>query len=475
MFAEIIKGIKSALTIIKRLQQASRLFRIILCAIQTYEYAIRLRMALTLFKKIFGEASSELKDLLESMLGVSTIDEAIAKLDNTIDQVQEYVNKGKEIQARLDMVPSNLNGSHKPPYASTVFLEVIYAYDNVLGYGNLILIFNPVGFGMKPKDPQIIKYVSEKEMSAFIGSRSWGEYWRTNFLLKRPAHFNAESIDLLTGERHPSPRAETLTNFVENVADVDGNYTDVISDVFKEQIEDAFKKQEDVSRRVIRGIENNSLSRGFEEKGLRITDLLGQKVKAIPKNIELAAKELPLVREAAQYTAVWKKYSTKLRNSRTFFSSAVVGGKLEAEALAIGQSLGGGLLTEATMLKAYPEATMYTLKQLGLTASVASGDVALGMKAYQEKVVLDIFNETGTGSDIYSSLKAWEDMETGEIMWTQMNGEELTAEMLKEIKDLDKARKLEKVKEQIRQWTRGFSGALKQMLKPPDCILTVFT
>lgn len=414
---------------------------------------------LDLYRKLFNLGKDAIKDelgsILEEALGVSTFSGANKILDNTIMQAQEYINKGRELQVRMDMVPSNLNGTHKPPYHSTVFLEVAYEFNNILGTGNLILIFNPEGFGWKPKDPQIIRYVSEKEASAFFGSKSWGNYWRENFLLKRPKHFNQESVNVLTGETYHSPRAQDLTTYLEDVSEVGEDYSDTISSVFQKQINDAIAKQQDISKRVVSGIENSNLTRPFEDEGLRITDMLGQKIEKIPTELIQIATQTPFVKELGKFTSAWKKYSTKLRNAHSLFNSAVFESELNAKAIAISDSLGGGLLSERAFVEAFPKEVVKLTNELGVTAAVAAGrttDIsAVDMFNYTPEWFENGYDMVSLGEDIGLEVK-----ETGEF---------LTGDAVKEImKKLAQSQKWMKFKD-------VFIKGIKKSLKPPTCLI----
>lgn len=310
---------------IRIIKIVKKAFDLIKCGIQIWTWIQSLKLFLRFFRNI---GANEGLDAIASLIGASSFASLNKLLNDTEkDVVLPAMEKHTELSSRIGETPSNLNGMHKPNYHSTVILEATYAYDSIKGIGSLILIFNPEGFGWKPRSPQIVTNVSEKEMAMFISSKSWGNFWRENFMVKRTVAHQYETTDWMTGENFDTPPSMDLDEWIENQAMLDPEDSELANETMNNQINLAIDRNQDVVEKFIHGFENGTLGRPFEENGLRVTDAIGNRMKNIPKHLQGVISQNPFLKEIAPYSNSFKKFANKWRqlkgvvNSSNFLSS----------------------------------------------------------------------------------------------------------------------------------------------------------
>lgn len=319
--------------------RASRTIKEANCLLQWYAW-------LTVWKTIIDKLESGNFDLdaFVLALGVKAILGSNPKklVDDSLLTIEEDMAKVREFERRLNAPPSGWDGVHKPPYHSIAIHEVVYQFSNITGYGSMIIIFNPEGFGFKPRPPQIIKYVSEDEIAEFLSSKSWGEYWRTHYLLrtKRRKRRTVRTADIITGEENIIPEAEDLDDYIERVLKLPEYADDIIADEFQDLINYAFDKNEDLSTQFIKALEKGSIGRGVEERGLRVTNALNEYGRAIPKNLQSVITKNPILKDIGSFLPGYKKAQTRMRELRGAYNSAGRWGSLNAEAIAFSQNFG---------------------------------------------------------------------------------------------------------------------------------------
>lgn len=350
---ETLIFIRRIIKTVSNITRSSKFIKGVACTVQWYAYLSLLKLAIEKLSSI-GMPLLAIAEMLgiSDMFGKTTDLKNI--IQNSLQAAKESLASSSELDARLKMAPSALNGVHKPPYHSIAIHEVVYEFSNVAGTGSMIIVFNPEGFGMKPKVPQIIKYVDEAEFAEFIASKSWGNYWRINYLLggrrkrRNVKTREAKGTNLLTGEDYPVPEAEALDDYIERVLALPNGSDEIIAGEFKEQILYALDKQADLTEQFAKAIEKGSLGRGVEENGLRITNVLNEGLRAVPGNLKGIITKNPIIKDVAKLLPSVKSQIGRLRNLRNGLFSASHLNSLSAEAAAAMGSIGG---TQAALLE----------------------------------------------------------------------------------------------------------------------------
>lgn len=480
---EFITGIfEPVLNILNKFKWIRR----IMCALETYAWLQQLKFVLNLIKNL----GFSIDDILEmagidiSGFGATTGKGLMSAIRDTQGSLQKELNNAQEIQRRLQMSPSSLAGTHKPNYDSTVFIEVNYSFDNLTGTGMAILFFNPIGFGGKIKSPEIIRYIGEQEFGKFISSKSWGNYWRLNFLKNRPKHFNTYEKDVITGESFPSPKSESLENYVERVMEFPDDKKDLISGVFQDEISEALGRHEDISKRFVESMEKGTWGREFTSHGFRATDIAGRKIRNVPKNLENIVGTNPVFKEIIGLTAAGKKAIQKIRTIRQAFSSVLFKKNLSAEAEALSGAY-GAIAESLAFVDMLPKGAIQEFEAGGtklLKKYISSardagviGSTADDFLSYMTNNVQSIMNTASLHLSISNeiardNIKGFDDMSTIEKMFRKRQWEEATGNNINKMAS-------EKMKGLIeRDATSGFlKGAFKGMLTPPKCLATIWT
>lgn len=488
----------------KIFQIAKTIFEAITCAIQIFTWISTLRMFLNIFHAMGGKKAQE---ALANTLGFASATSLTKLLDDTEKNIVQPVReKHAELGQRLGQTPSNLNGMHKPNYHSTVILEATYAYDSLRGTGSLILIFNPEGFGFKPRSPQIISNVSEKEMAALLSSPSWGNFWRTNFMTKRKIAHQYENTDWMTGEKYELSPAMDLDEWIENQAMLDPEDSGLANKTINEQINLAIDRDQDVVNKFIHGFENGTLGRPFEDNGLRVTDAFGNRMRNIPKHLSGIISNNPFIKEIAPFSNAFKKYASKwgqlkgVVNSSDFLSSfdsmdwvqlssldfeqeAVVGmvsklGELDEFLTRAGLSTVFGATSKRTrqQLKAYrPAKRNYVITKNDLNYYKSINKMYMQMVKEKEKLAR-IYGQAFADEAIPSTLGSIMTNEEIETAFGNLSGKYGLSETSTkgEIDLIGKTLKNE-FKSLPAILTGHTRDVLKNILKFPTCWKTVFT
>lgn len=329
----VIRGIRILKKITEYLDKLN-FFKWIKCGFEVYTWFMTMKFFINFLLSMIGV--DEIPSFLDA-LGIGSLNSINSILNSDLGQLEipRIVAKTRELGIRADMTQSSLNGSHKPNYHSTVVYEAVYAYDNIKGKGQLILIFNPEGFGWKPRNPQIITNVSEAEAFDFFSAKSWGLFWRNNFMIKRNFNYRYKVKDELTDEEMTLEPSKDLNVWLEEKAMLSPLGGEQMSEIENENITAAIDSHVSVVDKFINSIENGTFGTEEELAGIAIKDALGQRIRNIPNDLKGVISSNPFIKELAPYTAAFKKAKSTWISLKTGIASSGFYSTFKSEGLSM--------------------------------------------------------------------------------------------------------------------------------------------